>query len=174
MEKEQRLILINQFEILQQLNPYDADYYSGKIEILKEGYEYHYDDIFGEVYTPLSESDSRFVIDVLNMYRDINFSKKQFSVEDREKLEKEITTIFRGFDFNDSTEVRLGGYAQFFIEKLDRFKELIEDEQFDDFNSHWPMLESYKKYLISYEKVKQLGEHKFGNLTVKQIKEILR
>lgn len=100
MEKEQRLILINQFEILQQLNPYDVDFYSEKIEILKEGYEYHYDDVLGEIFNPLPEEKSRFVIDVLNMYRDITFSKVQLSDGNRENFVG-VTTYYRGFDFNE-------------------------------------------------------------------------
>lgn len=100
MEKEQRLILINQFEILQQLNPYDVDFYSEKIEILKEGYEYHYDDVLGEISNPLPEEKSRFVIDVLNMYRDITFSKVQLSDGNRENFVG-VTTYYRGFDFNE-------------------------------------------------------------------------
>lgn len=173
MEKEQRLILINQFEILKQLNSYDADYYSEKIEILKEGYEYHYDDVFSEVSNPLSEESSKFVIDILNMYRDITFSKNKLSSEDSKILADEIT-YFKGFDFNDSLEVRLGGYAQFFIEKLDRFKELVEDKDFDGFNSHWEMVKSYEDYLNNYNHIKHCSDYKFGELSAKQIKEILK
>lgn len=173
MEKEQRLILINQFEILKQLNSYDADYYSEKIEILKEGYEYHYNDVFSEVSNPLPEKYSKFVIDILNMYRDITFSKNRLSSEDSKSLAEEIT-YFRGFDFNDSLEVRLGSYVQFFVEKLDRFKELVEDKDFDGFNSHLEMTEVYERYLENYNQIKQYSDYEFGKLSAKQIKEILR
>lgn len=173
MNETERLILINQFEILQRLNPDESDNYSEKVEVLKEGYEYHYDDLFGELSDPLSKEDSEFVISVLSMFRDITFSKSKLSDEDEIDL-KDISTSFKGFDFNDEFESKLGFYARFFVEKLDRFKELVEEASFDSFNSHGQMLGTYKRNLEQYEIVKQSENYTFGNLAVNQIKEILR
>ncbi|MHD0401347.1 YfbU family protein [Enterococcus faecium] len=81
MDKFQRLSLVNQFELLAKFDDQNRSYYERKIEILREGYEYHYDDeIWSDLSEPLPKEDSRFVLDVLNMYRDINFSKSKLSL----------------------------------------------------------------------------------------------
>ncbi|HAQ2670882.1 TPA: YfbU family protein, partial [Enterococcus faecium] len=160
MDKFNRLTLINQFEILKALNPNEEKYYAEKIEILTEGYEYHYSEIFENISDPLPEEDSRFVLDILNMYRDITFSKNKL---------KDINSIdnyyiqFKGFDFNSSTEFKLALYAQFFIEKLNRFQEIVEDSDFNTFNSHKPMRGTYIKFLENYNDLKSTNNYQFGN-----------
>lgn len=172
MNKIERLSLINQFEILKSLNPEESSYYEQKIEILEEGYIYHYDELFGNLSTELPKEDSRFVLDLLNMYRDINFSKSNFTEIQLEEI-KDLSTQYQGFDYNDEYEARLGFYAKFFINDLHRFQELIEDEDFDDFNSHWLMLDKYRLYLSRYEELKKSGIAEFSKLTPKQLKMIL-
>lgn len=54
MNKIERLILVNQYEILQQLNLEENEYYTEKIEIIKQGYEVHYKDLFNEIKAPMS------------------------------------------------------------------------------------------------------------------------
>ncbi|HAQ3294777.1 TPA: hypothetical protein IXM44_002989, partial [Enterococcus faecium] len=44
MDSFQRLSLVNQFELLAKFEDQNRSYYERKIEILREGYEYHYDD----------------------------------------------------------------------------------------------------------------------------------
>lgn len=171
MDDINRLILINQYEILQRLNPEEGNYYSEKIEVLQGGYELHYDELFAELDEPLPKTDSLFVLDVLNMYRDINYSKS--NMLDNNEIE-DLITEFRGFDFNSGYEGKLGSYARFFIEKLDRFPELIEDSLFESFNSHREMYPQYKIYLEKYRRIKSSDEYEFGNLTIEQLQEILR
>ncbi|MFS1026989.1 YfbU family protein [Enterococcus casseliflavus] len=134
MDKFQRLSLVNQFELLAKFDDQNRSYYERKIEILREGYEYHYDDeIWSDLSEPLPKEDSRFVLDVLNMYRDINFSKSKLNL-DENQITKSYYTHFLGFDYNDPKEIKLAFYAKFFIEKLDRFPELVEDKEFEGFN----------------------------------------
>ncbi|HAP8511539.1 TPA: hypothetical protein IV151_002593, partial [Enterococcus faecium] len=52
MDSFQRLSLVNQFELLAKFEDQNRSYYERKIEILREGYEYHYDD---EIWSDLSE-----------------------------------------------------------------------------------------------------------------------
>lgn len=169
MKDIERLLLINQFEILQRLNPEEASFYNEKIEVLREGFEYHYSDIFDELNEPLDAQESKFVLDILSMYRDIYFSKEKIQNYESEKL-----THFRGFDYNDDRESKLGSYARFFVETLDRFQELVEDPDFESFNSHRPMIGQYKRFLSQYEQVKNSQGYKYGNLNSNQIEEILR
>ncbi|EMF0084014.1 YfbU family protein [Enterococcus hirae] len=173
MDKFQRLSLINQFELLAKFDDQNRSYYERKIEILREGYEYHYnDEIWNELSDPLPEKDSRFVLDVLSMYRDINFSKSELNLTDNQ-ITKSHVTYFRGFDYNDPKEIKLAYYAKFFIEKLDRFPELVEDKEFDGFNSHQPMISTYNNYLSNYKEVKKYSNYQFGKLSVDFINEIL-
>ena len=173
MDKFQRLSLINQFELLAKFDDQNRSYYERKIEILKEGYEIHYDDeIWNELTDQLSEKDSRFVIDVLSMYRDINYSKSELNLTN-DQIIKSYSTYFRGFDYNDPKEIKLAFYAKFFIEKLDRFPELVEDKEFEGFNSHQLMTNTYNNYLSNYKEVKTLSDYQFGKLSVDLIIRIL-
>ena len=173
MDKFQRLSLVNQFELLAKFDDQNRSYYERKIEILREGYEYHYDDeIWSDLSEPLPKEDSRFVLDVLNMYRDINFSKSKLNL-DVNQITNSYYTHFLGFDYNDPREINLAFYAKFFIEKLDRFPELVEDKEFEGFNSHQLMTNTYKKYLSNYKQVKALSDYQFGNLSVDLINRIL-
>ncbi|BDP68475.1 YfbU family protein [Enterococcus faecium] len=85
MDSFQRLSLVNQFELLAKFEDQNRSYYERKIEILREGYEYHYDDeIWSDLSEPFPKEDSRFVLDVLNMYRDINFSKSKLNLDENQ------------------------------------------------------------------------------------------
>lgn len=172
MTNIERITLINQFEILKNLSPEESNYYEEKIEILEGGYKFHYDEIFSCLSPELSSEDSRFVLDILNMYRDVNFSKREFNERELEEI-SDIETQYKGFDYNDEYEASLGVYAKFFIKKLNRFQELVEDENFDDYNSHRLMVKYYKTYLDKYNNIKKKREAEFSKLTPKQIKEIL-
>lgn len=172
MDKFQRLLLANQFEILSQIDEGNRSYYENKIEILQEGYEIHYDDdIWNGFYEPLPKEDSRFVLDVLSMYRDINVSISNLNDSDRENIHSS-DTFYRGFDFNDPKEAKLGYYAEFFITKLKRFQELVEDEKFDGFNSHHLMTSTYERYLDNYKEVKADANYDHGHLSVELLNQI--
>lgn len=59
MEKFQRLLLANQFEILSKIDKENKHDYEKKVEILKEGYEIHYDEfIWDELCDQLPKEDS--------------------------------------------------------------------------------------------------------------------
>jgi len=172
MDKFQRLLLVNQFEILSKIDAENGSDYEKKIEILKGGYELHYDDdVLDQILDPLSEEDCTFVIDVLHMYRDINYSKSKLDPSDQEKIESHNHS-FLGFDYNDPKEIKLASYAEFFIKKLERFQELVEDEEFAGFNSHQTMKSTYQRYLNNYNKVKSYNNYQFGKLSVDLLNEI--
>ncbi|WP_276590221.1 YfbU family protein [Enterococcus faecium] len=80
---------------------------------------------------------------------------------------------FKGFDFNSSTEFKLALYAQFFIEKLNRFQEIVEDSDFNTFNSHKPMRGTYIKFLENYNDLKSTNNYQFGNLSYEMISKVL-
>ena len=69
IEEKDRLILVNQYRILASLNKKDEKHYQEKIEILENGYEKLYQNLFENFSSePLSAKDCNFVMDVLEMY----------------------------------------------------------------------------------------------------------
>lgn len=90
---------------------------------------------------------------------------------DQLKLESHETYI-KGFDYNNPKEVKLASYDEFFIEKIDRFKELMEDEEVDGFNSHQTMTSTYQIYLNNHNKVKTNNNYKIGKLSLDDIIQI--
>lgn len=116
---EQRLILINQYKILEKLYPEEAETYSQHREILEEGYTLHYNDLIQVISEDIPENLLREVLDILDMYRGL-----YFAVASREKSPeyKNKQIYFPGFDGNE--EVKHLKYTLFFIFKLDRYDEL--------------------------------------------------
>ncbi|HAP3574431.1 TPA: hypothetical protein IUD81_002668 [Enterococcus faecalis] len=157
MEKFQRLLLANQFEILSKID--------------KEN-KHNYDEfIWDELCDQLPKSNSRFVLDVLNMYRDIYFSTSNLNLNDQERIESN-NTFSQGFDYNDPKEAKLAFYAKFFTKKLNRFSELIEDKKFDGFNSHQLMMNTYERYLANYNKVKSDSKYSHGHMSTDILNQI--
>lgn len=159
----ERLLIANQFRILEKLYPDEADYYSSNRKVLERGYKLHYGEIFESFYEEMSERECKEVIDILDMYRAITFSYRDLSDKD-EIREEEIR--FYGFDGNN--EIRQYLYAKFFILELDRFNELTYGQKNPELNSHSQRIDKYKKMLIVW--------NSFNNshsLTALQIKAIL-
>lgn len=159
----ERLLLSNQFRILEKLYPEEADYYSSNRTVLERGYKLHYGEIFETFYEEMSEVECKEVVDVLDLYRAITFSYRDLS-DKNDINEEEIR--FYGYDGNN--EIRQYLYAKFFILELDRFQELTDGQKNPEFNSHSPRITKYKNMLIVWKT--------YGNcrqLTVSQIKEIL-
>jgi len=76
----ERIILRNQYLILKQLHPKEAEHYEKLISIVERGYEYEY----GQLAEPLSgdlmpEKDFAEVIDILDMYSALQRSRKELA-----------------------------------------------------------------------------------------------
>jgi len=149
LTKIQRLMLSNQFKILEGLYPEEKEYYEVRRKAIEEGYTLHYREAF-EVLNEdeMTEKESQEVLDILNMYRSITFSYNK--LENKTGI-KEESIKFKGFDLNDSEEAKRLMYTRYFIIELDRFRELTYGEKRRDFNSHWPMLNKYRKMLEVWE-----------------------
>lgn len=163
LSQKDRLILVNQFKILEKLYPEEAEYYLEKREILEQGYELLYTDVFGELYERFSEEECREVLDILDLYRVITFSYRD--LEDKSEIE-EYKVRFAGFDGNN--ECKQLAFAEFFIKKLNRFQELFYGEPNRSFNSHCPTMYKYKPMLEKWYKMERAFE-----LSKKQLIEIL-
>lgn len=137
-----RLILINQFLILEKLYPESALPYSRLITALKEGYALSYHSMDDWIDPEgLDLAQCREVHEILEMFRALTLSLGR--LKDRSGID-EGAVAFDGFDGHE--EAKLMGYARFVLDDEERFPELRPGAG-DDFNSHRPMLDRYRRML---------------------------
>jgi uncharacterized protein YfbU (UPF0304 family) len=92
------------------------------------------------------------VVDILNMWRFIEYGYKELSIKDKAKLEKEVklfgkAPMFRGFDGNDESSYM--SVAGFIINDLERFEEFKNRS----LNSHMPSLAKYQRMMSVFEPI---------------------
>lgn len=156
LDIKDRLILANQFKILEKLYPDDAQHYEQHRRALENGYTLNYPWMVEWFSDEMTEEECREVLDILDMYRAITFSYKK--IEDKEGIEDNWLR-FKGFDGNN--ESNHYGYAQYFILDLGRFQELKYDSEYPSLNSHGEVLPKYRKmlaYWYSNEKKYELSK----------------
>lgn len=160
----ERLVLSNQYLILEVLYPDEADRYKGMRTIVEAGYELHYNELFvGIAERGLTGEACREVMDILDMYRALNYSYK--NLKDKEGVENE-NIKFKGFDGNDGSGYF--GYARFLVLDQRRWEEVLEGRPGFELNSHSPVNDMYRRMLKEWS---DLGK-KF-DLTSNEIKQIL-
>jgi uncharacterized protein len=159
LDEKSRLILINQYKILNKLD--NTDEYNNWIEILEKGYENRYIDILLQLSGPVDKTITDFVCDVLDMFRDINAYKLD-NPNDIE-LDKHHYSVFAGFDQRDDAQYFY--YADFLINKEDRWKEFKNIQ----LNSHSSNVNIYSRMIEIWNKYKSPTL----KLTKIQINEIL-
>lgn len=159
----ERLILINQFNILEQMNPQDPYFKNGR-EILENGYRNLYSEITDILSDEMSEQDGDFVIDVLQMYRSLNDS--YIKIKDKENVSEEDLN-FPGFDGNQEGKFYL--FTKFYIQDFGRYAE-FSDGKHGEFNSHSRMIPKYRRMLAEWRE--QAGRYE-SELTIEQIKRII-
>lgn len=174
-----RLILANQFDILAKLSKeeHEKEEYENLKEIFVSGYTRYYS-LATEWFTDeVTNEECKFVVDVLDLYRDLYFSwlrndEAQLNID-------ESKVLFKGFDLNDSLEVKYLSFYEFLVEKLNRYqeiKELMEQGKIESFNSHGfgPSMDELRKMVCVYRSIQAVPEYRYGNdLTFEQLKEIL-
>ena len=153
LDLKDRIILANQYRILEKLNPDEADHYAQNVKILESGYALDYAR-FGEHFSEeMSVDDCREVRDILDMYRSLKNAYSELT--DKNGIDP-TDWDFRGFDGND--EGSQFSYASFLIEVQGRWRE----SKIPDINSHWPTLNRYRRMLkewhASEEKHSLTGE----------------
>ena len=159
-----RLIISNQFDILSKLTrvDYEREWYMKQYEIIRNGYELLYSDLFDTIYDPMSKQECTFVIDIIEVYSCITRTVQENLTDDVIKkynlklVKGKYLYSFPGFDHNDNVQVRYSAYAKFFMFKLDRFTEIHEEKS--DYNSHGfisinkynSMISEWKKSINKY------------------------
>ncbi|WP_025821407.1 YfbU family protein [Shewanella marina] len=157
----ERLTLVNQFLILEKLYPEDAKYYEINRIALKQGYQAHYRMIFEDFSNEMPVEQTKEVLDILEMYNTITLSSL-----DNNSIDTKYR--FLGFDGNEESEQL--SYCYYFIVKLDRYRELVSNRDYPDFNSHCPMLPKYRRMLSVWKRIRE--QHSSRVLTSSQIEQI--
>jgi hypothetical protein len=161
MTKTERLILINQYEILNKLNNNHS--YNFDIEILRGGYVGLYNELssMDEKETP---KEVYFEVqNILSMFRTINYSVEKLS--DSEKLGLNLNRLkFNGFDGN-SDEGHYG-ILNCMIDNGDRWQEIKETNshsamslsRYLDMLNYFDLLEKNIDFYLNFEQLQKLSE----------------
>jgi len=139
LTKTERLILANQYRILEILVPVEADDYRQKHDIVRQGYAGHYSQLDQWFYEEMSVERCSEIRQILDMFRALTNARTRGLEVSGDKL------AFVGFDGNDEGEEF--GYVTFLVETLHRWDEL----KTSDLNSHWPMLPRYRAMVSAWE-----------------------
>ena len=138
----EKVVLVNQYEILKKIDPENSNHYEEIIEIIKRGYSIFYsmiDEWFG---TDMPSDEGEFVLDILDFYTAVELYKKN-NPTDEEILNHQYSE-FRGFDGNH--EGQYWGFVRFLIEKQNKFSEVgALRKKHDNYNSHDKMIPTYKE-----------------------------
>lgn len=163
LSKKDRLILINQYKILAELNKNEKAYYEELIDVLENGYSIFYNSLDKWISEEMTKDQSKLVLDILDIYRSIEDLKR---ATNNQKLMEHPSSIFRGFDGNNESEYR--AFCLFLIEKQEKFQEQLQYFlKTDRLNSHMPMLNKYKRMVAMSQKFD------IWHLSVNQALEIL-
>ncbi|WP_336937063.1 YfbU family protein [Acinetobacter modestus] len=161
LSKIERIILINQFKILNKLEP--ESFYEQHIEALEGGFTNFYDEIYQDLNDEVPNDTLDFTNNVLEMYRAMTvFANKS----DDQELKSLV--VFNGFD--QTGEFDYWNYTDFLICKLGRYPELRANKGNDDFSSHSSIISKYKRQFKVWEKH---GKPIFENITKEIALEII-
>jgi uncharacterized protein YfbU (UPF0304 family) len=119
-----------------------------EIEALQSGYEFHYPDLIVAFDSGLSRRACLEVLDILEMFSELNWGF--LKLKDKSGIE-ESDIRFLGFDGNN--EIRQMGYAQYFLFDLGRYQSLHEQVKKTGCNSHFPVLDIYRRMVQVFKKL---------------------
>lgn len=152
----QRRTLVLLHEILQKLSDDHDDYHARRIQVLNGGFTTEYHQEFFMVDAELSPSECGLLMDILDMFTVLEAAIGRLNDEDLAALGENGRHLleFKGFDHNDSRELRLAGLAEYLI-RDGRWSTLAHhfDDERDGGNSHMPALASYQRMLPAYKSV---------------------
>lgn len=136
LTKVEKIILANQFRILELLDSENAAGHALKAKILHEGFVLEYDNLL-PAYDEVPEEVCREVMDILDMYRALFCAIK---LHPKAAMNRKHAK-FQGFDGNNE-ELHLA-YARFLIEDLGNWAE----SKLPELNSHRQVLGRYRAML---------------------------
>jgi uncharacterized protein YfbU (UPF0304 family) len=142
-----RVILINQYDILSKLDADNASHYEKLINILKHGYEIYYNELTNEMSESMPESECAFVLHILDIYRIFDGYRRKYP-DDRDFADHSWT-FFKGFDAN--SESKYWSFTRFVILDKNLFGEQLKHKKpTDGFNAHMPVLDKYQRMISQW------------------------
>jgi uncharacterized protein YfbU (UPF0304 family) len=161
----ERLALINQFQILEMLDPGHKEEYTKHRGILEHGYTIFYADVFGGVRNELSIDGCKYVYDVLDMHLALLRSYEE--LPDRSGINPDDIR-FRGFDGNN--ESKNLAFAEY-LQEIGSWSEILKG----GLNSHsLSTVEGYPRMLQRWAEIKgSSGAAGAWKMTADQIKKVI-
>lgn len=149
LDKYQRLVLANQYRILERLarlsedGEHEAESFAKYADAVEEGYAAAIESLFEHIFDGLSREDCSLVIMSMAMFDALQRSYD--ALPDKSGVKEYAVNSF-GFDGNHETEYM--AYARFVIEKEQRFTRLRND---DNCNSHMPNVARYRAMVETWK-----------------------
>ncbi|MCG9678586.1 YfbU family protein [Vibrio sp. Isolate24] len=144
MTNAQRLILSNQYYLMSQLNPENAAKYSRLQTIVERGYELQIRELDKE-FGCLKEAECREIIDIMEMFHAMQESAKMLSETEQRDIDQR-RLAFLGFDI--ATEAQQVHYVRFLVDSEGLYSQFDKGDH--HFNAQMPMLEKYRRMLITW------------------------
>jgi uncharacterized protein YfbU (UPF0304 family) len=170
LTRTERWMLANQFKILEKVDPESADYYQECQDIVQKGYEMEYSWISQHVYDEkdcLSVDECGELYDILSMHSDLKYSYE--ALADKSGIDPSDLK-FWGFDGNNETKWL--GYCRHVCDGHE--KKFGELERADNFNSHMPTLDMYRRMLKVWQPISPGKRGISQGLSADQITEIIK
>ncbi len=165
LSRTERLILANQYQILEQIGPEgEREAFARFREALEHGYEMEYDTIAQNVYEKgLTTDECREVVDALQVYDMLQISHAALSAADKAGI-NDHDIRFHGFDGNNETLFM--AYAEYFCAD-DRFTDVVES---GEMNSHYP---ARGRYRAMYAELQEVPSERWAKLTKVEMLRII-
>ncbi|MEZ8823040.1 YfbU family protein [Vibrio amylolyticus] len=144
MTNAQRLILSNQYYLMSQLTPENAEKYKRFQTIVERGYELQMQEL-NKDFGCITEAECRQIIDILEMYHAMQESHKMLKEDEQSEVDKRRLQ-FLGFDI--ARESQLVNYVRFLVDSEGLYPQF--DKADHHFNSQMPMLDKYRRMLVTW------------------------
>lgn len=145
MTDAQRLILSNQYQLMAQLDPQQAQKYRRLQTIVERGYGLQMSEL-NQNYGQLNNDQCREIIEIMEMYHAMQESNKILNDNERQQVDQRRLE-FLGFDL--ATEAQQVHYVRFLTSSEGLYSQF--DQQQHHFNSQIPMLAKYRRMLSTWK-----------------------
>jgi uncharacterized protein YfbU (UPF0304 family) len=155
----ERLMLSNQYRILEALYPDERQSFALTREAIEHGYELEYAEIFEQLYEPMSEDVCERVVDILNMHRALHHAWQNINTTNLDPQDIK----FRGFDGNHETRDMV--YTRYLLKDCGKWQELHQPGH--DYNSHMQTAGSYERMIRAWRQ--SVNKHVLTRVDVERI-----
>ncbi len=160
MTKFDRLVLANQFAILEKLDPKEAEWYAQSRDVLESGYELMYGAVFRSISDDtMSEEQCEEVNRIMFMFSHLKVVYDE--LPDKSGVEE---PHFEGFDGNGEDKELC--FAQFCCDLRGGYKNIVPGEHVP--NSHSARLGIYRRMLAVYD-MERKDDKKLSKESLKKI-----